>query len=70
MLCCHLLSTFFKINFFKKNLSGTLRASNSSDPDQDQCSVSPDLGQKCLQRLSADDKSRLAASKERVNQNF
>ena len=33
--------------------------SNSLDPDQDrQNNVGPDLGLKCLQRLSADDKSR------------
>ena len=32
--------------------------SNSLDPDQDRRSVSPDLEQNCLQRLSADDKSR------------
>ena len=36
------------------------RASGSSltDPDQDRHSVGPDLGPNCLQRLSADDKSR------------
>ena len=34
-------------------------------PDQDRHSVGPDLGQTCMQRLSADDKSR--DSKERVN---
>ena len=28
--------------------------SNSLDPDQAVCSVRPDLGPKCLQRLSAD----------------
>ena len=40
---------FFKINFFEKNLSGTLssRVSNSLDPD---------LDPNCLQRLSTDDK--------------
>ena len=32
--------------------------SNSLDPDQAQCFVGPDLGPNCLQRLSADDKSR------------
>ena len=32
--------------------------SNSLDPDQDQHFVGPDLGPNCLQRLSADDKSR------------
>ena len=32
--------------------------SNSLDPDQDRHSVGPDLDPKCLQRLSAEDKSR------------
>ena len=32
--------------------------SNSLDPQQDQCSVGPDLGLNYLQRLSADNKSR------------
>ena len=45
----------FKINLFKKSLSGTL--SNSLYPDQDQHSVSPDLGSNYLQMLLADDKS-------------
>ena len=39
--------------------------SNGLDPDQVQCSVSPDLDPNCLQRLSADEK--VATSKERVN---
>ena len=34
--------------------------SNSLDQDQDQHSVGPDLGPNCLQRKSADDKSRPA----------
>ena len=32
--------------------------SDSLDADQDQCSVGPDLGPNCLQRLSADNTSR------------
>ena len=53
--CCHLL-TFFKIYFFKKNLSGTLS----------ECQTvwiqirTNDLGTNYLQRLSADDKLPLA----------
>ena len=35
-----------------------MRVSNSLDPDKDRHSVGPDLGPNCLQRLSADDKSR------------
>ena len=38
--------------------------SNSLNPDQARHSVGPDLGPKCLQRLSADGK--VVASKERV----
>ena len=33
--------------------------SNSLDPDQARHYVGPDLGQNCLQRLGADDKSQL-----------
>ena len=33
--------------------------SNGLDPDQDRHSIGPDLGPNCLQRLSADDKSRI-----------
>ena len=50
--CCH-LSTFFKINFFKNSFRNIIRVSNALDSDQDQHS---DLGQNCLQWLSADDK--------------
>ena len=47
------LSTFSKNSF--RNM---IRVSNSSDPDQVRCSVGPDLGPKCLQKLSADDNRR------------
>ena len=40
--------------------------SNSLDPDQDRCSVGPDLGPNCLERLSPDDE-KVAAGKKRVN---
>ena len=36
----------------------TIRLSNSLDPDQAGHFVGPDLGLNCLQRLSADDRSR------------
>ena len=45
----------------------TIRVSNGLDPDQDRRSVDPDLGPNCLQRLSANYKSRLSANKGRVN---
>ena len=32
--------------------------SNGLDPDQDRRSVGPDLGPKCLQRLSADEQGK------------
>ena len=41
-----------------------MRVSNSLDPDQDRRAVGPDLGTKCLQRLSADDKESPLARKE------
>ena len=56
-MLCRLL-TFFKINFFKKYFRNTIRVSNKLDPDQARHSVGPDLGPKCLQRSSADDKYR------------
>ena len=50
---------FFKINFFLKNsFRNTISLSNSLDPDQARHFVGPDLGPKCLQRLSADDTRR------------
>ena len=55
--CCHLL-IFFKITFSKDSFMGSIRVSNGLDPDQDRCSVVPDLGPNRLQRLSADNKSR------------
>ena len=36
----------------------TVRVSNSLDHDEVRHFVGPDLSQNCLQRLSADDKSR------------
>ena len=45
---------FFNISFFEKSFRNTIRVSNSMDPDQDQQSVGPDLGQTvckgCLSR--------------------
>ena len=50
---------FFQNYFFSQNtLKSTTRMPKSLDLDQDQHSVSPDLGPNCLQRLSADNKSR------------
>ena len=41
----------------------TIRVSNSWDPDQGRRPVGPDLGPNCLQRFSADDKSRRLQAK-------
>ena len=52
-----LSAAFFTIYFFKK-FSEMLSVPNSLDPDQDCFSVGPELGSKCLLRLSADNKNR------------
>ena len=51
---------FLKLTFSNEINSETLleSVSNCLDPDQDRQNVGPDLGPKCLQRLSADDKSQ------------
>ena len=53
------VKTVFKIitifnKFFEEVV--TIRVSNSLEPDQDRCSIGPDLDPSCLQRLSAEDK--------------
>ena len=54
---CWVICMFFVVcgYLFFRN---TIRVSNSLDPDQARCFVGPDLDPNCLQRLSADDKSR------------
>ena len=42
--------------------------SNRLDPELDRCSVGPDLGPNCLQRLSADDKSHRLQGKSYVDE--
>ena len=49
---------FLKLTFSKKSFRNTIMVSNSLDPDQARHFVGPDLGPNCLQRLSAEDKSR------------
>ena len=46
----------------------TIRVSNSLDPDQALHFVLPDLGPKCLQRLSADDNLALAGKELNTKQ--
>ena len=57
---CFFVNTdfFSKSTFSKNSFRNTIRVSNSLDPDQAQHFVGPDLCPICLQRLSADDKSR------------
>ena len=57
ILHAFLLSADFFLNstFSEKPFHQYLRVSNSLDPDQDQCFLGPN----CLQRLSADNTSRL-----------
>ena len=49
---------FFKLFFLQKSVKNTIiisvTVSSRLDPDQAQQYVGPDLGQNCLQRLSAD----------------
>ena len=53
-----LSADFYQNELFQKFLSEKLSVSNCLDPDQDQHSAGPDLDPNCLQRLSADGKSR------------
>ena len=57
LFCC-LLIFFFKINFFRKILSGIRSVSNTLDPDQAQHSVGRNLGTNCFQKSSADNTRR------------
>ena len=52
------LFAYGSINFSKNSFRNTIPVSNRLDPDQAHF-VGPDLGPICLQRLSAEDNSRL-----------
>ena len=41
---------FLDLGVFKISFRNTIRVSNSLDPDQDQCSVCPDLGTNCCKQ--------------------
>ena len=56
--CFFVVCDFFKIKFFDFFFRNTIKMSDSLDPDQARHFVGLDLGQNCLQRLSADDTSR------------
>ena len=57
----------FKVNFFLKKSRNKIGVSNSLDPDQATRVFGPDLGPKCLQRLSADDTSRHRVNPKKVS---
>ena len=61
---CFLLSAVFSQNqiFGENSVRITIRVSNSLDPDQAHHFVWPDLGQNCLQKLSADQTSGIYMS--------
>ena len=63
MLFCRLL-IFFSQNITKNTSRNTIRVATSLDPGQARRFGGPDLGPKCLQRLSADDTSRQSVNKE------
>ena len=48
----------------------TIRVSNRLDPDQARHFVGPDLGPNCLQRLSADNKSKELNTEQLVDTTF
>ena len=59
-----IFSCFFVVcGLFFKSFSKKV---NSLDPDQDRHCVRPDLGSNCLQRLSADNKSRCLQLRKEV----
>ena len=59
MFICRLQIFFSKSTSLKNSFRNTIRVSNSLDPDQAGHFVLPDLGPNCLQRLSAEDTSRV-----------
>ena len=58
MLSLCRLMIFSKLFFLKNYFRNTIRVSKSMYPDQARRYDGPDLGTKCLQRLSVDDSSR------------
>ena len=59
MIFCRLL----KVNFVKNSFRNTNRVANNLDPNQARRFIRPDLGQNCLQRISAVNTSRQRVSK-------
>ena len=56
MLLLSFAGFFSKIIFSKSSFRNTINVSNGLDTDQDPQYIRPDLGQNCLQKLSADNK--------------
>ena len=57
---------FSKSTFSNNSFRNTIRMPNLLDPDQARHYVRPDLGPKCLQRLSADDTRRQKVKSESI----
>ena len=57
---CHALAQIIVLTLCMHGnlIMTTIRVANNLDPDQARLFVGPDLGPNCLQKLSADDKSR------------
>ena len=55
---------FQNLLFQKKSFKKTIQMSDSLDPDQNQHSFGPNLGPKCLHRLSTDAKKLSQARNE------
>ena len=56
---------FSKLTSQKNSFWITIRESKGFDPDQDRCSVGPDLGPNCLQK-GYQQMTKVSASKERA----
>ena len=56
--CFFASADFLQNELLKKSFRNPIRVSSNFDPDRIRCSVGPYLGPNCLQRLSADHKSR------------
>ena len=60
--CCCLL-TFLKFTFSNNSFRNAVRVLNGLDPDQNQCSVAPDLGPKLFVKVISRQQELSAARK-------
>ena len=65
-----LLADFFPLAFAQNLIRNIMRKSNSLYPDQSQHKIGTDLGQECLQRLSAEGTSRLRVKEQCLSLNY